>query len=211
MLRSHSMLSRIALLAQTFVLASTTHGADPAPEPAATPYDPAQDPAVTIYGSPNPAAPAELATFSFLVGKWAGTGKYRDPAGNYTDFETQWIGRYALDGMAIADEMRTPEAQGGMVVGLTLRFFDPATKTWTVEFLNFARSFLRKQTNASAGAVIKEGTKVTIEQSGPQGVPGREVYVVIDADHFTYSLDVQRDGVWDEGTVTMDMQRVEAP
>ena len=198
MLLSYPVFFRIALLALTSVLTCTSHAADPA-----------LDPAVTVYGSLNPAAPAELATFSFLVGKWTGTGKYRDAEGNYIDFAVQWIGRYALDGMAIADEIRRSEAEGGAIDGLTLRFFDTASKAWTIEFLNFSRYFLRKQTNANSGAVIQDGTKVTIAQSGPEGAPGREVYVLIDADHFTYSLDVERDGVWDEGLVIMELERQE--
>lgn len=170
---------------------------------------PAQDPAVTIYGTLNRAAPAELATFSFLVGKWTGTGTYRDAQGKDVDFGVLWIGRYALDGMAIVDENRRPESDGGAIQGLTMRFFDPRTKTWTIEFLNFGRSFLRKQTNSSVGAVTREGAKITISQSGPEGAPGREVYTVVDADHFTYSMDVMKDGVWDEGLVMMKLERQE--
>lgn len=200
MSRSHPVPARIAgfLLMSSLLLAGTTYAADPP-----------QDPAVTIYGTLNPAAPAELAAFSFLVGKWTGTGKYRDAQGKSTDFGVLWIGRYALDGMAIADEIRRPEADGAGIDGLTLRFFDPTSKTWTVEFLNFSRSFLRKQANASAGSVVKEGTKVTVFQSGPEGKPGREVYTVVDADHFTYSMDVEEDGVWNEGLVTMELERQE--
>jgi hypothetical protein len=201
MLRSAPALSRIALFVSMAVplVAGTAHGADPA-----------LDPAITIYGTRNAAAPPELSTFSFLVGKWTGTGKYRDAEGKPTDFAVLWIGRYALDGMAIVDENRMPESQGGAIQGLTLRYFDPARKTWTVEFLNFGRSFLRKQTNANSGAVKKEGSKVTVFQSGPEGAPGREVYTVVDANHFTYSMDAQKkDGVWDEGLVTMKMERRE--
>jgi len=198
--RSSPALSRIAWFCLTVspLLAGAAYGADPA-----------KDPAVTIYGTRNPSAPAELAAFSFLVGKWTGTGKYRDADGKPADFAVLWIGRYALDGMAIADEQRMPESQGGAVQGLTLRFFDPARKAWTVEFLNFGRSFLRKQVNAGSGAVLREGKKVTVSQSGPEGAPGREVYTVVDADHFTYSLDVRKDGAWDEGLVTMKLERQE--
>lgn len=198
MLRSRPTLSRIAVFAMNLVLAGTVYGADPA-----------QDPSVTTYGTLNPAAPAELTTFSFLVGKWTGTGKYLDPEGNYIDFEVLWIGRYVLDGMAIADEVRLPEADGGSAQGINLRFFDPVSKTWTVEFLNLLWSFLRKQTNANTGAVMQDGATITVSQSGPEGAPGREVYTVVDADHFTYSLDVERDGIWDEGLVTMQLERQE--
>jgi hypothetical protein len=199
MLRSRPILARIALFAMKLVLAGTACGAEPVP-----------DPAVTKYGTLNAAAPAELATFSFLVGTWAGTGTYRDPEGKLTSYELQWIGRYALNGMAIADELRAGD--GAAVQGLQLRYFDAGTKVWTIEFLNFVQSFLRKQVNAEVGAVIQEGARITIEQTGPGGAPGREVYTLVDADHFTYSLDNSKpDGSWDESVFTMQMERREKP
>ena len=33
------------------------------------------DPSKTTYGERNPSAPKELEAFSFLIGKWQGTGK----------------------------------------------------------------------------------------------------------------------------------------
>jgi hypothetical protein len=35
----------------------------------------AAEPAITTYGEPNANAPKELGAFSFLIGKWEGTGK----------------------------------------------------------------------------------------------------------------------------------------
>lgn len=199
MLRSRPRLFRIFLLALALIAARTASAADPTP-----------DPAVTKYGTLNPAAPAELATFSFLVGTWAGTGTYRDAEGKLTSYELQWIGRYALNGMAIADELRADD--GKVVQGLQLRYFDADAKTWTIEFVNFVQSFLRKQVNAEVGAVTKDGSRITIEQPGAGGAPGREVYTLNDADHFTYSLDNSKpDGSWDEGVFTMQMERKETP
>lgn len=67
----------------------------------------AQEAAITTYGSRNTAAPEELSVFSFLVGKWQGVGKTRLEDGNDAEFELTWIGRYILDGMAIADEIHS--------------------------------------------------------------------------------------------------------
>jgi hypothetical protein len=199
MLRSRPLISRFALFAVKLLLAGTACGAEPAP-----------DPAVSEYGSLNPAAPAELATFSFLVGTWAGTGTFRDPQGTLTSFDVQWIGRYVLNGMAIADEVRRPEVAGGTVDGISLRYFDAGTKAWTIEFVNFVQSFLRAQVNPEAGAVTQDGARITVAQSGPGGAPGREVYTVVDASHFTYSMDFSRDdGTWNEGIVTMALERQE--
>ena len=199
MLRSRPALSRVVLFTIKLLLAGTACGAEPAP-----------DPAVTTHGTLNPAAPAELATFAFLVGTWAGIGQYRDAAGKSTEFGVLWIGRYALDGMAIVDEMRRPEADGGAIDGMSLRFFDTRTKTWTIEFLNFGQSFLRKQVTAQVGAVKQEGNRITVEQTGPGGAPAREIYTLVDADHFTYSLAFSTaDGGWNESTVTMELGRKE--
>lgn len=199
MLHSRPVLSRLVLVAMKLMLAGTACAAEPVP-----------DPAVTQYGTLNPLAPAELATFSFLVGKWTGSATYRDPEGKLTTYELQWIGRYALNGMAIVDEMRRSQALGGGVDGLSLRYFDAENRTWTIEFLNFVQSFLRKQVNAGVGAVTQQGARITIEQSGPGGAPGREVFTLVDADHFRYSLDFSKvDGGWDEGIVIMEMQRQE--
>jgi hypothetical protein len=200
MLRSPSVLSRVMAFALAIFLVSPGNGGEAV-----------SDPAITTYGVLNPAAPPELGLFAFLVGTWSGTARARGADGTYTDYEFDWIGRYALDGMAIADEMRMSAAQGGAIQGMSLRFFDAGTQSWVIEFLNFSQRFLRKQVNTRVGAVTQDGAQVTVAQTGPDGGPGREVYTVVDADHFTYRMDFSQDGGqrWDEGVVTIDMRRVE--
>jgi hypothetical protein len=170
--------------------------------------EPAPDPAMTTYGAANPEAPRELATFAFLVGTWAGTARNQDAEGRYTEYAFEWIGRYVLDGMAIADEMRVP---GGAVQGMSLRAFDADRRKWVIEYLNFNRSFLRKQVNAEYGDVTQDGTQITITQPGPGAALARERYTIVDATHFTYSMDMSQDGgqTWDEGLVMMEMQKEE--
>lgn len=173
----------------------------------------APDPAITIYGTVSAAAPKELGIFSFLVGKWSGTAKSRNPDGTYSEYEFDWIGRYVLGGMAIADEMRMPAARGGAIQGMSLRYFDPDRKGWVVEFFNFNRAFLRKQVQAGVGAVTQEGNAITVSQTNPTGGPGREVYTVLAPDHFTYRMDFMKDDgrTWDVGLVTIDMKREAGP
>lgn len=201
MLRSRSSLSRsrLFIVAMALALAQPGLGAEPV-----------SDPAVTTYGTRHPAAPPELDTFSFLVGSWTGTALARNSDGTTTEYQFDWIGRYVLDGMAIADEMRM--ADGGAVQGMSLRQFDAVRQTWAVEFLNFNRSFLRRQVGSGTGEVRQEGNRITIAQSGIDGALGREVYTLVDADHFTYSLDFSTDGgaTW-ESNVTIEMMREEAP
>ena len=46
----------------------------------------------TTYGERNPSAPKELGVFSFLIGKWQGTGKTRLPDGTVAEFSgVSWM------------------------------------------------------------------------------------------------------------------------
>src|SRR5688500_10805665 len=96
-----------------------------------------QGPAITTYGDRHEAAPEELDLFSFLIGKWEGSGKTRLADGTIAEYDgLVWIGRYALDGMAIVDELHAPLPDGGRGLGITLRYFDMDRDGWIVEFLN---------------------------------------------------------------------------
>lgn len=187
--------SSLVLALAAALLAGPAHAGEAAP-----------DPAVTTYGVLSPAAPAGLGVFSFLIGKWSGTAKARIADGTTVDYRFDWIGRYILDGMAIADEMRMSDS--GAVQGMSFRHLD-ATGQWTVEFLNFNGSFIRKQVAAGVGALTQEGNVVTISQPGLNGALGRERYTVLDANHFTYTLGQSQDGgtTWDDAMVVIDMQR----
>src|SRR5882762_136137 len=55
-------------------------------------------------GKPNPKAPAALSQFAFLIGQWRFDAKFKSPKGQWQAFHGTWIGRYILDGYAIADE-----------------------------------------------------------------------------------------------------------
>jgi hypothetical protein len=98
----------------------------------------------TTYGERNPGSPNELEAFAFLVGKWQGTGKVRLPDGKVAEFSgVSWIGRYILDGTAIADELHSAYPDGRPFLGISLRQYDASRKTWIVEHLNVSDSFLR--------------------------------------------------------------------
>ena len=167
------------------------------------------DPSKTTYGEKSPVAPNELAAFSFLVGTWKGTGKTRLPDGKVAEFGgLSWIGRYVLDGTAIADELHAPYPDGRPGLGITLRQYDASRKTWIVEFLNVSESFLRRQVNADSGSVTVNGPTVTVSSESP-GMSIREHYLVVDQDNFVYRLDVSTDGGrrWIEGQMEMTFRR----
>ena len=104
--RAISVKSRMCVLIAAALAITTVTGRDAV----------AAESAITTYGERNPEAPAELDLFSFLVGKWSGRKRLADG----THAEWTWIGRYVLNGMAIADELHA-SADGKQYLGITLR------------------------------------------------------------------------------------------
>ena len=170
-----------------------------------------QGPAITTYGDRHEAAPDELDLFSFLIGKWEGSGKTRLADGTIAEYDgLTWIGRYVLDGMAIIDELHAPLPDGTPGLGITLRYFDLQRDGWVVEFLNITNSFIRRQVNAQAGAVEKDGSTVVVTSVSDESI-SREFYRVIDDDSFVYTIDLSNDGgeTWNRGSIEFTMNRVE--
>jgi hypothetical protein len=168
----------------------------------------AVDVSKTIYGDKSDRAPRELDAFAFLIGKWNGNGRTKLPDGKYAEYPVAWIGRYILDGTAIADEAHGVFPDGKPALGITFRQYDPARATWVIEFLNINASFLRLQVRSGVGAVRVDGKNVTVVSEG-SGFAVREHYLVRDSDHWVYRLDASNDGgkTWDEGSIEFTFQR----
>jgi hypothetical protein len=164
---------------------------------------------VTTYGERNRDSPNELDVFSFLVGKWQGTGKVKLDGGKFAEFHNvSWIGRYILDGTAIADELHSLAPDGSPYLGISLRQYDTKRKTWIIEYLNVSNSFLRRQVNAGSGLVGVDGRNVTVISGTPDSV-SREHYLVVDHDNWVYRMDASSDGGsnWNEGQIEMTFRR----
>jgi hypothetical protein len=171
----------------------------------------AQDSTITTYGIRNDAAPEELDVFAFLIGKWEGSGRTRLADGTVAEYGgLTWIGRYVLDGLAIADELHTPQPDGSFGMGITFRYFDPDDEHWIVEFINVTNSFVRRQVNADSGSVETDGTTVIVVSESGRSII-REYYRVLGEDRFVYSLDLSNDagGTWNRGSIEFTMSRAE--
>jgi hypothetical protein len=171
----------------------------------------AQEAAVVPYGVRSSAAPVELDAFSFLVGKWQGIAKVRLENGNHEEHDVIWIGRYVLDGMAIADEGYSVAPGGAMTLGgYSLRYFDPRSRSWTIDFVNVATSFVRRQVNSRTGSVQLDEAQVVVSAEDDTTII-REYYSVSGNERFVYKADLSRDGgkSWDTGSYEMTMTRVE--
>jgi hypothetical protein len=166
------------------------------------------DPSKTICGERSSRAARELDVFAFLIGKWDGRGRTRLPDGKVAEYPVAWVGRYILDGTAIADEVRAPYPDGTPSLGITFRQYDQSRKTWVIEFLNVSESFLRRQVHHGTGSVAVSGRTVTITSESP-GIVVREHYVVPDPDNWVYRLDSSNDGgrSWNEGAIEFTFRR----
>jgi hypothetical protein len=170
----------------------------------------ANEPAITTYGQASAQAPSQLKLFSFMVGKWKGICKTRLPDGSDAEFELTWIGRYILNGMAIADEFHSLAPDGKPYLGISLRHFDTKNDSWIIEYLNVSGSFLRRQVNPQSGSVsLDAGTIVIVSEDAQTRI--REFYRATDQNHFTFSMDISRDKGqnWDAPMLAMTMTRVE--
>ena len=166
------------------------------------------DPSKTIHGERSPRAPRELDVFAFLIGRWEGRGRTRLPDGKVAEYPVACVGRYVLDGTAIADEMHGPYPDGRPSLGITFRQYDQSRKTWVIEFLNVSESFLRRQVHPGTGSVAVSGRTVTVTSESP-GVIVLEHYVVSGADDWVYRLDASNDGgrSWNEGAIEFTFRR----
>ena len=89
------------------------------------------------FGKPNPNAPAALSQFAFLVGNWRFEAKVKVEEGEWQKFQGTWLGRYILDGYAIADEYQMIDSSGKLIVlGTNFRTYDATQKTWNMKWLN---------------------------------------------------------------------------
>jgi hypothetical protein len=166
------------------------------------------DPSKTTYGEKNPSSPQELSAFSFIIGKWDGKGKTKLEDGKFAEYDVTWIGRYILDGTAIADELHATTPDGKPYLGISLRQYDARRKTWIIEYLNVNGSFLRRQVNSKSGSVQVSGRNVTVTSESP-GVVVREHYLVENDDAFVYRMDSSNDGgkSWNEGQLEWTFHR----
>jgi hypothetical protein len=94
------------------------------------------------YGTPNPKAPPELSQFAFLIGKWRCDARVKGEDGTWQPYQATWVGRYILDGNAIADEYRMTNQKGEVIVhGMNFRSYSVEKKTWVIRWLNATGAF----------------------------------------------------------------------
>lgn len=162
------------------------------------------------YGVPNPHAPKELAQFAFLIGKWQGEGISQNKEGTSEPYQMTWVGRYILNGYAIADEARIFNEMGTVEsIFITYRFYDRNMNRWIIEVFNVFESTMTQQAPDDLGGVQVKGDSITLMTRYPNGI-GRESFLNRTKDHFTYRLDVSIDEgkSWLEGLDMIEVKRI---
>ncbi len=154
------------------------------------------------FGKPNPNAPAALSRFAFLIGRWRCEARVRLANGELQALQATWLGRFILDGYAIADEYRMTDASGDLtVLGINLRTYDAANQTWNMKWLNALAGTWVDLGPEELGGVTFDGESITYTLREPMAAHTltRATYTNISDQHFTWQGEESDDGKrWSE-------------
>lgn len=154
------------------------------------------------FGKRNPNAPTALSQFAFLIGKWRCEAKLRSAHGGWESFDATWLGRYILDGYAIADEYRMTNSSGELLVlGINFRAYDPAKQTWNIKWLNALAGTWIDLGPEELGGVTINGPSIiyVFKEQGLANAYTRATYTNISQDRFRWRGENSDDGkAWNE-------------
>jgi hypothetical protein len=138
---------------------------------------------------PNPNAPAALSRFAFLIGRWQCEAKVKSPNGGWQTLQATWLGRYILDGYAIADEYRMIGPSGELLVlGMNLRTYDATKQIWNMKWLNALAGTWTDLGPEELGEVRFDGQSIIYAFKEPMAAHAytRATYTNISKTHFTW-------------------------
>jgi hypothetical protein len=141
------------------------------------------------FGEANPSAPAELSRFAFLIGRWRCEVNVTLADGGSQMLQATWLGRFILDGYAIADEYRMTGSSGELVVlGVNLRTYDAARQTWNMKWLDALTGTWVDLGPEELGGVAFDGESIIYAMKEPLADHAytRATYTNISEKHFTW-------------------------
>jgi hypothetical protein len=182
---------------RTLVLIEPTPSATAAPED-----DRPMDQIEQEFGKRNPNAPAALSRFAFLIGKWRCEARVRLATGEWQTLQATWLGRFVLDGYAIADEYRMTGSSGELIVlGMNLRTYDANKQTWNMKWLDALAGTWLDLGPEELGGVRFDGQSIVYAFREPVAAHAytRATYTNISEKHFTWRGEKSDDGkTWSE-------------
>ena len=166
---------------------------------------------------PNPKAPAALSQFAFLFGQWRFDAKFKSPHGEWQTFHGTWIGRYILDGYAIADEYKMMGSGGELIVhGMNFRVYDAAKGVWNIKWLNAVEGTWTDLTPAEFGGAKFQGKSVSYIFREPIGATSgwtepytRATYTSVSPALFTWRGDKSDDNATWKEFMIVECRRLE--
>jgi hypothetical protein len=141
------------------------------------------------FAKPNPHAPVELSRFAFLIGRWSCEAKVKSGKGEWQTFPATWLGRFILDGYAIADEYRMTDSSGEVIVlGMNFRTYDASQQMWHIRWLNALAGTWVELGSEELGGVQFDGQSVRYLFKEPVAAHAytRATYTNISKTHFTW-------------------------
>ncbi len=117
------------------------------------------------YGRPNPAAPAELTQFAFMIGEFDCIDEIRQRDGTHKSFRAIWNAHYFLNGFGIQDEYWTPDFHTS-----NIRIYDPEAGHWKITFFRMPGY----QSGVWEGGL--EGDDLVFRSGGRTSGPGLTFY-----------------------------------
>ncbi len=147
-------------------------------------------------------APEELTRFAFLIGRWRCEAKLKSDDGEWQRFEATWVGRFILDGLAIADEYRMVAPSGELIVlGTNVRSYDAVARVWNIKWLNALTGTWTDLASKELGGVSFDGPSIVYSFGEPSAGHAytRATYTNISERYFTWRGERSEDGeVWSE-------------
>ncbi|HEY3205047.1 MAG TPA: hypothetical protein VGL03_15465 [Thermoanaerobaculia bacterium] len=163
------------------------------------------------FGKPNPNAPAALSRFAFLIGNWRCEARVRLANGEWQTLQATWLGRFILDGYAIADEYRMTGPSGELIVlGMNLRTYDATKQSWNMKWLNALAGTWVDLGLDELGGVTLDGRSIIYAFREPVAAHTytRATYTNISNNHFTWRGEKSDDGkAWSEFMVVEAYRR----
>ncbi len=154
------------------------------------------------FGKRNPNAPAALSRFAFLIGNWRCEARVRLANGEWQTLQATWLGRFILDGYAIADEYRMTGPSGELIVlGMNLRTYDAGKQSWNMKWLNALAGTWVDLGVDELGGVRIDGQSIIYAFREPVAAHTytRATYTNISDNHFTWRGEKSDDGkAWTE-------------
>jgi len=126
----------------------------------------------------------------------------KSPHGEWQTFQATWLGRFMLDGYAIADEYRMTGPSGELIVlGINLRAYDAAKQTWNIKWLSALTGTWVDLGPEELGGVRFDGQSIIYGFKEPVAAHAytRATYTNISKTHFTWRGEKSDEGkTWSE-------------